>query len=237
MPLVDQGLAVVGERGRDDSLVIGVADLLDQPCAASDSCTSAAREIYKLLMTFTREAAIGPRVRPTDAEHQSIPSQRESARDGRRGRPRRPPVPTRLAGGTRRRPTEPSSAPPTAGIALESETLEFLAELIATKLDAREAARSGWVGAETVAAHLVVNVQWVYDHGYELGGIRLGDGTTQGRWRFKLERIDELLEKSSANSSRQSPKPSVVRRQRRRSAGIGVELLPVKSSGGVVHDS
>src|SRR5438105_1051165 len=112
-------------------------------------------------MTFTRGSAIGPRVSAVDAKHQSLPSQRESARDDRGGRPRSIPVTARLADGTRSRTTEPSSVPPTDGIALGSETLEFLAELIAAKLEARQAARSGWVGAEVVAAYLTVNVQWV----------------------------------------------------------------------------
>jgi len=172
-----------------------------------------------------------------DSKHQPLPSQRESARDDRGDRPRSIPVTARLADGTRRRATETSSAPPTDGIALEPETLEFLAELIAARLEARQAARSGWVGAEVAAAYLTVNVQWVYDHGYELGGIRLGDGTTQGRWRFKLERIDEQLEKSSAHTASESPTPRVVRRRRPRSAGVGVELLPVKNGGGGVSDA
>jgi hypothetical protein len=187
-------------------------------------------------MTFTPGSAIGPGV-SADSKHQPLPSQRESARDDRGGRPRSVAVTAHFSGGTRSRRTEPSSAPPTGGIALDSETLEFLAELIAARLEARQAARSGWVGAEVVAAYLAVNVQWVYDHGYELGGIRLGDGTTQGRWRFKLERIDEQLEKSSANTASESPTRRVVRRQRPRSPGVGVELLPVKNGGGGVHDS
>jgi hypothetical protein len=188
-------------------------------------------------MIHARGSAIGPRVRAADAKHQSLPGQRASVREDRGDRPRRIPATAHLADGTGSRTTEPSSAPSPAGIALDSETLESLAELIAAKLDARLAARSGWVGAEVVASHLAVNVQWVYDHGYELGGIRLGDATRQGRWRFKLERIDELLEKSSGKSASESPTPRVVRRQRRRPAGGGVELLPVKNGGGGVYDS
>ena len=82
-----------------------------------------------------------------------------------------------------------------------------------------------------------MNVQWVYDHGYELGGIRLGDGTTQGRWRFKLERIDERLEKSGNPPVSRSPTLEVVRRKRQRSLGNGVELLPVRGRGRRHHDS
>ena len=160
-------------------------------------------------------------MRPTSSEDQRRASQRASPRDDRCGDS------TEL---------ESCSVPPTGGIALDSEALELLAELVAAKLDARQAARVGWVGAEDVATHLAVNVQWVYDHGYELGGIRLGDGTRQGRWRFKLDRIDERLEKSSSHTS-ESPTPSVVRRQRQRSLGAGVELLPVKGCGGGLRDS
>ena len=41
-----------------------------------------------------------------------------------------------------------------AEIALDAEMVELLAELIAEKLEARGAARSGWVSADVVAAHL-----------------------------------------------------------------------------------
>jgi len=71
-----------------------------------------------------------------------------------------------------------------AALVLDAQAFEQLAELIAAKLDERERTRSSWVTADVVAAHLGVNLQWVYDHGHELGGIRLGAETKQGHWRF-----------------------------------------------------
>ena len=128
-------------------------------------------------------------------------------------------------------------APTGAVVALDVETVELLAERIAEKLEARTAARTGWVSADAVAVHLDVNVQWVYDHGYELGGVRLGDETTQGRWRFRLDRVDELLQ-ASTRSSDEPPATqqlgSVERSRRRAQLGLaeGVDLLPVKGRSG-----
>ena len=126
-------------------------------------------------------------------------------------------------------------SPASASTVLDPMSIDLLAELIAAKLEAHTAARLAWVGADVVAVHLGVNVQWVYDHGYELGGVRLGDGTTQGRWRFKLERVDELLERSVRSSAppasetrRQRAAGRKVRGRRRALRGSGIELLPVR---------
>jgi hypothetical protein len=111
---------------------------------------------------------------------------------------------------------------------------EALAEAIAERLDERQRARAGWVTAAVVAEHLSVDVDWVYEHADELGGIRLGDGP-KARRRFRLATVDERLEATAScprgrtlgGAATAGAEP---RRRRRRSAdnGHSAPLLPVR---------
>jgi len=115
---------------------------------------------------------------------------------------------------------------------------DAVAERIEERLDERQRARAGWVTADVVAAHLSVDVDWVYAHADELGGIRLGDGP-KARRRFKLATVDAALEATAschrgrtpeaASSGGAEPKP-----RRRRAAGSGrvPNLLPVRQPRG-----
>jgi hypothetical protein len=114
--------------------------------------------------------------------------------------------------------------------------LEQLAELLASKLDERQAARQRWVDAGAVSVHLGVERSYVYEHADELRAARLGDGP-RARLRFRLELVDEAVASGTvcppgrrseiAASGAVEPKP---RRRRARRSGTCVELLPVRGS-------
>ena len=121
-----------------------------------------------------------------------------------------------------------------AGIALDAATVELLAELVAAKLDECHTARAGWVTADIVAAHLAVEVSYIYEHAVELGAVRLGDGP-RARLRFRLDVVDKALAGgASCPSGRESGDArsgTVARKSRRRRGsglGTGVELLPIR---------
>ena len=78
---------------------------------------------------------------------------------------------------------------PAVIVELELGALGRLAELVAEKLDARQHARFGRVTAEVVAAHLDVEVGYVYADANELDACTVGAGP-KPRKRFPLDRED-----------------------------------------------
>ena len=92
------------------------------------------------------------------------------------------------------------------------------------------------VDAATVAVALGVSRVFVYDHAYELGGRRIGNGP-RGRLRFDLEEARQGWTGHSINKESQLPKPPTstgnARRRRRRRSGSDLELLPIRGSAPV----
>ena len=91
------------------------------------------------------------------------------------------------------------------------------------------------VDARTVADYLGVSVAYVYEHADELGARRLGDGP-KARLRFSLEEVDLRLTVCPASRESELSGSGVAqpKSRRRRSSGLGsgVELLPIRGSGG-----
>jgi hypothetical protein len=86
------------------------------------------------------------------------------------------------------------------------------------------------VDAQTLAAYLNVERDWVYEHASELGARRLGTGP-KARLRFSIEEVDERLSCSVSRGSQWAGKPvaePIRRRRRRRGLGTDVPLLPVR---------
>jgi hypothetical protein len=92
------------------------------------------------------------------------------------------------------------------------------------------------VDAATVAVALGVSRVFVYDHAYELGGRRIGNGP-RGRLRFDLEEARKGWTGHSIKKESESPKPTVTTgspgRRRRRQSGSGLELLPIRGTAPV----
>ena len=89
------------------------------------------------------------------------------------------------------------------------------------------------VDAATVAVALGVSRIFVYDHAYELGGRRLGNGP-RGRLRFDLDEARKgwtahSISKESEAQTPPAPAAKPARRRRRRS-GSGLELLPIRGT-------
>jgi hypothetical protein len=89
------------------------------------------------------------------------------------------------------------------------------------------------VDAATVAVALGVSRVFVYDHAYELGGRRIGNGP-RGRLRFDLDEARKGWSGHSINKESQAPKQSVTsgnpRRSRRRRSGSSLDLLPIRGT-------
>lgn len=86
--------------------------------------------------------------------------------------------------------------------------------------------RTALVDAQAVADALGVGRAFVYEHGDELGAIRLGNGR-RARLRFNLEQA------VTCYAGRKSDAPRLARKarsrtSRRRSLGTTVELLPIR---------
>jgi hypothetical protein len=116
-------------------------------------------------------------------------------------------------------------------VRLDNDQLEMLADLIADRLRPSNIAAGGLVDAATLAAHLAIGRETVYEHAEILGARRLGLGP-RPRLRFDLEEAERRW--TSCLSSRkseamQSRSVEPVRRRRRR-AGLGtdVNLLPIR---------
>jgi hypothetical protein len=78
----------------------------------------------------------------------------------------------------------------------------------------------GYVDAQSVADHLSVSLDFVYDHAKELGGVRLAPGP-KAPLRFVLREIDDRL------LDRRDSKPERPSRSRRaREPRADVDLLP-----------
>ena len=113
------------------------------------------------------------------------------------------------------------------------------AKLVLDELDEREHEQAQRPGRLTttheVAEHLGVDDEWVTTHGYELGGVRLGDGP-KPPWRFPpLHEVDELLRGASvcsADRGSESGEPrsaaAVAPKSRGRVSGTRTSLLPIR---------
>jgi len=109
-------------------------------------------------------------------------------------------------------------------VTLDREDVEAVAVRVVELLEERAMPRSaGLVSARVLAARLGVSRDFVYAHAAELGVRRVGSGP-RPRLLFDLDscltiRSSEMLEPARAQGSARS---------RRRSAGSGVALLPVR---------
>jgi hypothetical protein len=94
------------------------------------------------------------------------------------------------------------------------------------------AARARLLTPNELAAFLVVDRSYVYEHADELGALRLGAGP-KARLRFDLEDVKRRLGATSCWVSRESDDAepairAVKGRRRRRRAGTSVQLLPIR---------
>jgi hypothetical protein len=94
------------------------------------------------------------------------------------------------------------------------------------------AARARLVTPAELAAFLVVDRSYVYEHAHELGAIRLGSGP-RARMRFDLEDVKRRLSAATCLGGRESGSGEAAssagsRGSRRRRTGTNVELLPIR---------
>jgi site-specific DNA-methyltransferase (adenine-specific) len=90
------------------------------------------------------------------------------------------------------------------------------------------------VDATEVAVYLGVHRSWVYENAARLGARRLGDGP-RARLRFDLAEVDERLSCLAGRGSDEDAAPMnkpLARRERARSLGTAVELLPIRGLDG-----
>jgi hypothetical protein len=87
------------------------------------------------------------------------------------------------------------------------------------------------VDAASVAEHLGVSRDYVYEHADDLGARRLGSGP-RARLRFDLAEVDSRLTSCARSRGSEAAGSGAVERTRRRrcSSGLGtsVPLLPIK---------
>jgi len=94
------------------------------------------------------------------------------------------------------------------------------------------AARARLVTPAELAAFLVVDRSYVYEHAHELGAIRLGSGP-RARMRFDLQDVKGRLGAATClagreSGSREATSSAGSRGRRRRRTGTNVELLPIR---------
>ena len=122
---------------------------------------------------------------------------------------------------------------------LAAEDLELLADLVAERVLERMGAPSPpaavSIDAAEVARRYGVTAAWVREHADQLGAIRLGDGP-RPRLRFDADTVAAAMTSGQADrrpAASEAPAPTPHRRRRRsRRTGTGVELLPIRGTGG-----
>jgi hypothetical protein len=114
-------------------------------------------------------------------------------------------------------------------VTLDQEDLVAIARLVAELVGST----SGLVDAQTVAADLQVDREWVYARASELGAVRLGRGP-KARLRFDLQRVRERVAELGTSPVDQPPpdKPSRGRPRRSQEQPLpaGVKLIQGRSS-------
>lgn len=106
---------------------------------------------------------------------------------------------------------------------LDSEDVDAIARRVAELIGQTR----GLVDAQTVAAELQVERDWVYAHARELGAVRLGDGP-KARLRFDPRHVRERVSALAAQPDAPPDKPR--RRRRARKPTPGVKLIQGRSS-------
>jgi excisionase family DNA binding protein len=101
---------------------------------------------------------------------------------------------------------------------LEPADIEAIAAALAEALDAP---RRKLLRVEEVATLLDVSTDFVYEHGAELGAVRLGRG--RGAVRFDPAEVDAYI---ASRRVRRKPAPKRRQRRARRPAG-DFELIPL----------
>ncbi len=118
-------------------------------------------------------------------------------------------------------------------LVLAPESVEAVAQRVAELLREDKPAATALVDASAVAEALGVSRDTVYARASELGARRIGDGP-RARLRFDLEQARAAwtsCEPSERSQPAASPAAKRDRRpRRRRTAGTGVDLLPVRGS-------
>jgi len=111
---------------------------------------------------------------------------------------------------------------------LDSDDVEAIARRVAELVGQTP----GLVDAQSVAAELRVEREWVYAHARELGAVRLGAGP-KARLRFDLAHVRERVAELDAHEN-EPPPDEPPRRHRRRSRKqpelTGVKLIQGRSS-------
>jgi hypothetical protein len=117
-------------------------------------------------------------------------------------------------------------------VTLDREDVEAVALRVVELLEERRVSPApGLVDAQMVADRLGVTRDYVYAHAAELGGRRIGSGS-RPRWRFDLDAAAAcFVGRSSSEPETPAVKPIRSRRPKR-SAGTGVELLPIRGVSG-----
>jgi predicted DNA-binding transcriptional regulator AlpA len=110
-------------------------------------------------------------------------------------------------------------------VALSPESIDALADALASRFESPEAPPRRLLDARQVAQLLGVSREWVYDHQDELGVQRLAtDETTQRpRLRFDAERVESWLTRGDRRPAELKP---ATPRARRRTSSSGAPLLP-----------
>jgi hypothetical protein len=110
---------------------------------------------------------------------------------------------------------------------LDSDDVEAIARRVAELVGQKH----GLVDAQSVAAELQVEREWVYAHARELGAVRLGAGS-KARLRFDLAHVRERV--AGLDTHATEPPPDEPRRRRRRARKqpelAGVKLIQGRSS-------
>jgi hypothetical protein len=107
---------------------------------------------------------------------------------------------------------------------LDSEDVDAIARRVAELLGQTR----GLVDAQSVAAELKVERDWIYAHARELGAVRLGDGP-KARLRFDPRYVRERLTALAAQPDMPPPDKRAPRRRARKPTP-GVKLIQGRSS-------
>ncbi len=109
---------------------------------------------------------------------------------------------------------------------LDSDDVEAIARRVAELVGQAR----GLVDAQSVAAELQVEREWVYAHARELGAVRLGGGP-KARLRFDPRHVRERVVELAAQADQPPPDEPPRRRRRRVQPGlVGVKLIQGRSS-------
>jgi hypothetical protein len=108
---------------------------------------------------------------------------------------------------------------------LDSDDVEAIARRVAELVGKAP----GLVDAQSVAAELSVEREWVYAHARELGAVRLGDGP-KARLRFDPRSVRERVTALAAQPDSPPPDKPRRRRSRRPPTPPGVKLIQGRSS-------